>query len=224
MISVERRKSMNTIVLTANSPSIAYLCKKDKRLAKLISTIGDITYNTHSDDPYSFIVHEIIEQMLSIKAGAKIYSRFEDLCKGNITPDVVNSLSIDQIRTTGTSSNKATYIKEFTSAVLSGKLNFEELNVLTDKEVIKKLTSIKGIGNWTAKMYLIFVLDRQNILPIEDAAFLQSFCWLYKMNNPTKNDIIKKCSKWSPYSSIASRYLYRALDTGLTKQEFHLYK
>lgn len=156
---------MSTTTLTSSSPPILYLCKKDKRLAKLISTIGDITYSTHSDDPYSFIIHEIIEQMLSIKAGAKIYSRFEDLCEGTISPDIVGALSLDQIRSTGTSSNKAIYIKE--------------------------LTSIKGIGNWTAKMYLIFVLDRQNILPIEDAAFLQSFCWLYKMNNPTKNEIIK---------------------------------
>lgn len=213
---------MSTTTLTPNSPSIAYLCKKDKRLAKLISTVGILTYATHSDNPYSFIVHEIIEQMLSIKAGAKIYSRFEDLCKGNISPDIVDALSLDQIRSTGTSSNKAIYIKEFTTAVLTGDLNFEKLTNLPDNEVIKKLTSIKGIGNWTAKMYLIFVLDRQNILPLEDAAFLQSFCWLYKMDYPTKNEIIKKCSKWSPYSSIASRYLYRALDMGLTKQEFHL--
>ena len=78
--------------------------------------------------------------------------------------------------------------------------------------------------NGLQKCYLIFVLDRQNILPTEDAAFLQSYCWLYKVENPSKQDIIRKCAKWSPYASIASRYLYRALDLGPTKQEFHLYK
>ena len=154
----------------------------------------------------------------------KIYSCFEELCNGNIVPQVVNKLTINQIRNTGTSSNKATYIKALMDSVLVGNINFYELSTMSDSEVINKLTSIKGIGKWTAKMYLIFVLDRQDILPTEDAAFLQSYCWLYKTEKPTKKDIIHKCAKWSPYSSIASRYLYRALDLGLTKQEFHLYK
>lgn len=215
---------MSTVVLNENTPSIKYLCQKDKRLAKVISIIGEISYTTHSENPYAFMIHEIIEQMLSIKAGMKIYSRFEELCNGKITPQVVNELTIDQIRNTGTSSNKATYIKALTDSVLIGDINFSEFSTMSDSEVINKLTSIKGIGKWTAKMYLIFVLDRQDILPTEDAAFLQSYCWLYKTENPTKKDIIHKCAKWSPYSSIASRYLYRALDLGLTKQEFHLYK
>ena len=73
-------------------------------------------------------------------------------------------------------------------------------------------------------MYLIFVLDRQDILPTNDAAFLQAYQWLYKTTDIRENEIKKKCKKWKPYSSIASRYLYRALDSGLTKQEFHLYK
>lgn len=215
---------MSTVILNENSPSIKYLCQKDKRLAKVISTIGEISYTTHSEDPYAFMIHEIIEQMLSIKAGMKIYTRFEELCNGNISPQVVNQLTIEQIKTTGTSLNKATYIKALTDAVLVGNLNFSDFRTMSDSEVIDKLTSIKGIGKWTAKMYLIFVLDRQNILPTEDAAFLQSYCWLYKVENPSKKDIIRKCAKWSPYASIASRYLYRALDLGLTKQEFHLYK
>ena len=215
---------MSTVVLNENTPYIKYLCQKDKRLAKVISTIGEISYTTHSENPYAFMIHEIIEQMLSIKAGMKIYSRFEELCNGKITPQVVNELTIDQIRNTGTSSNKATYIKALTDSVLIGDINFYEFSTMSDSEVINKLTSIKGIGKWTAKMYLIFVLDRQDILTTEDAAFLKSYCWLYKTENTTKKDIIHKCAKWSPYSSIASRYLYRALDLGLTKQEFHLYK
>lgn len=73
-------------------------------------------------------------------------------------------------------------------------------------------------------MYLIFVLNRQNVLPVEDVAFLQSYKWLYKTDDTSKDSVMKKCKKLSPYSSIAARYLYRALDTGLTKNEFHLYK
>lgn len=91
-------------------------------------------------------------------------------------------------------------------------------------DVIKKLTSVRGIGNWTAKMYLLFVLGRQDILPYEDGAFLQSYRWMYRTDECATQAVLKRCKKWKPYSSIASQYLYRALDMGLTKTEFHLNK
>ena len=89
--------------------------------------------------------------------------------------------------------------------------------------MIKELTKIKGIGVWTAKMYLLFVLNREDILPYEDVAFLQGFSWAYETKDLSPATVKKKCRKWKPYSSIAARYLYRALDTGLTKQAFQLY-
>ena len=88
---------------------------------------------------------------------------------------------------------------------------------LSDDEVFHKLKRIDGIGNWTAKMYLLFFLQRDDILPYEDSAFLQSFKWLYNLSDVSKNSIISQCHCWKPYSSIASRYLYIALDSGLTK-------
>jgi DNA-3-methyladenine glycosylase II len=212
------------VMLNDESEAIQYLRKKDKRLAKVISMVGDISYQPHSEDPYAFIVHEIIEQMLSIKAGAKIYGRLVDLCGGEITPEKVGSLSEDEIRTIGTSSSKARYIKGITEEVLAGRLVFEEIAEMSDEQAYKKLLSLKGIGSWTVKMYLIFVLDTQDILPIEDVAFLQSYKWMYKTDDVSKEVVMKKCKKWSPYSSIAARYLYRALDMGFTKEEFHLYK
>ena len=95
---------------------------------------------------------------------------------------------------------------------------------MDDPDVIKMLTSIKGIGNWSAKMYLIFALNRQDILPFEDMAFLQTYQWMYKTSDCKPASVSAKCKKWRPYSSIAARYMYRALDMGLTKEEFHLYK
>ena len=89
---------------------------------------------------------------------------------------------------------------------------------MTDEAALKELVSLHGIGIWTAKMYLIFVLDRQDILPFEDVAFLQSYKWLYKAEDVSKASIEKKCKKWKPYSSIAARFLYRALDMGFTKK------
>lgn len=213
----------NAVTLDLDHPAVQYLCQKDKRLAKVIHMVGPITYVPHSDDSYSFLVHEIIEQMLSVKAGRKIYGRLEDLCEGNVTPQKVNILSDEELRQTGTSNAKVEYIRNITNAFLDGSLDFIELEKLPDEDVIKELTKLRGIGTWTAKMYLMFVLDRPNIIPFEDGAFLQTYRWAYKTKDCSKASVCKKCKKWSPYATVASRFFYRALDIGLTKQEFHLF-
>jgi len=185
--------------------------------------VGTITYTPYTDS-YPFLVHEIIEQMLSIKAGQKIYARLEKLCKGNITPDIVAKLSDEEIRSIGTSRSKVSYIRNITNAIVSRELDLGNLTQQTDVEVTASLTKIRGIGNWTAKMYLIFVLNRSDILPWEDGAFLQSYRWMYKTDDCSRKSVEQKCRKWKPYSSIAARFLYRTLDAGLTKSEFHLFK
>lgn len=213
----------NVVTLDMNTPSVQYLCKKDKRLAKIISMVGTISYVPHEEDAYSFLIHEIIEQMLSVNAGQKIYGRLEDLCDGKVTPERITALSDDEIRGTGTSSSKVRCIRSVTEAVLCGDLDFDKMNTLSDEEVICSLTKLHGIGNWTAKMFLIFVLNRPDVLPVEDGAFLQTYRWVYKTDDCSEKAVSKKCRKWKPYSSIASRFFYRALDAGLTKKEFHLY-
>lgn len=214
----------NVVTLDMNTPSVQYLCKKDKRLAKVIEMVGSITYELHDESPYSFMIHEIIEQMLSVKAGAKIYSRLEKLCDDEITPERISALSDAEIRSIGTSMAKVQYIRCITDAVVNGQLDFGVLQNWDDKTVIKKLTSFRGIGNWTAKMYLIFVLNRSDVLPYEDGAFLQVYAWAYNTSDFSPASIKAKCKKWKPYSSLAARYMYRALDEGLTKQKFYLFK
>lgn len=147
-----------------------------------------------------------------------------DLCDGEVNPSKVDKLSDEQIKSIGTASSKVSYIRSITEAVLTGELNFDSLKRMSDTDVFNSLTSFKGVGKWTANMYLIFVLNRMDILPTNDAAFLQSYGRLYKTTDRSEITIRNKCKKWKPYSSIASRYLYRALDTGLTKEEFHLHK
>lgn len=215
--------SSKIITLDEASESIQYLCKRDKRLAKAIRLIGPITYTPY-EDPYSFLVHEILEQMLSTKVARKMYERLSDLCRGHISPGTVDSLTDEQIRSIGTSRPKVTCIRELTNAVIAEKISFADMTGLSDFEVTNLLCSIRGIGNWTAKMYLIFVLDRPDILPFEDYAFLQGYKWLYKTEDVSRQSVEKRCKKWKPYSSIAARYMYKALDRGFTKGEFHLYK
>lgn len=212
------------ITLDETVPSIQYLYEKDKRLAKVIRMVGPITYEPHTDNPFPFLIHEIIEQMLSIKAGAIIYSRLQEKCNGNICPDTIHALCEEDLRSIGTSGPKARYIKGAAEAVLNNELEFARFPEMTDDEVLAELTALHGIGTWTAKMYLIFVLDRQDILPYEDVAFLQGYKWAYKTDDVSKAAIEKKCRKWKPYSSIAARYMYRFYDLGLTREEFHLYK
>ena len=104
--------------LNVDTEAVIYLCTKDKRLAKVIAMVGPIEYDLH-EDGYRFLIHEIIEQMLSIKAGAKIYSRLNDLCNGDINPITINTLSDEEIRLCGTSTNKISYIRCLTNAMRS---------------------------------------------------------------------------------------------------------
>lgn len=214
----------NVVTLDMNTPAVQYLCEKDKRLAKVIKMVGPIQYTSHDENAYSFLTHEIIEQMLSVKAGQKIYNRLEELCGEEVSPERICALTDEQIRGTGMSNAKVEYIRNITNAITNGMLDLEALKRLPDEEVVAILTKIRGIGNWTAKMYLIFVLDRQDVLPIEDGAFLQVFRWMYKTQSCNERIVTAKCKKWKPYSSVASRFCYRALDAGMTKEEFHLFK
>lgn len=212
------------VTLTSSSESIVYLRRKDKRLAKLFDLIGDITYLPYQEDPFLFLLDTIIGQMLSQKAANCICERVHALCNNKVTPESISKLSIEELRSVGVSYSKSSYVLNLANAIIDGSLNLEELQELDDEIVFQKITSIRGLGSWSAKMYLIFVLNRQNILPYEDGAFLQSYSWLYKTDDRKPASIKKKCKKWEPYSSIAARYLYKALDNGFTKEEFHLKK
>lgn len=212
---------MKTISYSLESDEIKYLCDKDKRLAKVISMIGPLEYTVHQDI-FAFLVHEIIEQMLSVKAGNAIYNRLVDLCGREVTPERISKLSAEQMRSVGIAYKKANCILELSSAILSGTMDISTFDTLSNDMVINELTKIRGIGLWTAKMCLIFSLDRTDVLPYEDKAFLHSYRWMYNTTDTSPQGVVKRCSKWEPYSSIAARYMYRALDSGLIKERFHL--
>jgi DNA-3-methyladenine glycosylase II len=204
------------ITLTPDSTPIRYLAAKDPKLQQAFDLIGGIEYRLY-DDPYAFLVETIVGQMLSTKVADVISARIVNACSGSITPEAITKFSAEDLRSLGLSNAKAKYILGLTEAVRSGGLDLSALESLSDKEVLRSITAIHGIGAWTAKMYLIFALGREDVLPFEDAAFLQAYSWLYKTDKLKKTDVEKKCKKWKPYSSIAARYLYRLLDGGYTK-------
>ena len=210
-------------ILNRQHPAVRYLCGKDKRLAKLIDMVGDIEYRVQADC-FARLVYSIINQMLSNKVAHIIGSRVVDLCGGSITPENLLALDREQLRRTGLSYIKADNILGIAKAATAGSLTFAKFPDMTDEEVIRELTRLRGIGTWSAKMYLIFTLNRMDVLPYEDMAFLQTYAWLYKTKDLSPAAVSRKCKKWKPYSSIAARYFYYALDMGLTKKEFHLFK
>lgn len=191
----------------------------DKRLAKVIEKIGPIECSYHLD-AFSFIVEEIVGQMLSNKVADVISQRLYDKCGGSITPESIERLSISDLRGIGLSNAKSGYILSFAASVKNEEIDLNQLKLQSDAEVMKKLMKLRGIGSWTSKMFLLFVLNRPDILPYEDGAFQQAFAWLYEYDEkPTKSIIETQCQIWHPYASTAARYLYRALDMGLTKTD-----
>lgn len=204
-------------ILNKQHPAVQYLCSKDKRLAKLIDMVGEIEYRTQPDC-FARLVRSIINQMMSNKAAHVIGARVAALCGESITPENLLKLDREQLRGAGLSYTKADNILGIAKAATEGTLDFTNFPDMTDEEVMKELTRLRGIGTWSAKMYLIFTLNRMDVLPYEDVAFLQTYAWLYKTKDLQPASIIKRCKKWKPYSSIAARYFYYALDMGLTKQ------
>ncbi len=213
---------MSKFRINLDDQSVLHIKEKDYKLAKIIDAIGDIEC-TIFKDPFEFLVKEIVSQMLSKKVAIILQDRLGKKCGGYISPENIINLSVEDIRSIGISYSKSNFILNLTNAVLSEELRFSDLAFLNDSEVTKKLRSIKGIGPWTSKMYLLFFMRRPDILPLEDSAFLQTYRWLYETSDTSAKAVLTNCSPWKPFSSTAARYLYRALDNGITLTDVNLY-
>lgn len=200
-----------------NEQAILHLKSVCPRLSRLIDEIGEIDIHKHTDS-FLFLTQEIIGQMISIGAKKVIFERLVKLCDGYITPEHILKLNVEELHNIGLSKAKSEYIINLARNVQSQAIDFERLNLLSDEEILKILISLKGIGSWTAKMYLLFFLEREDVLPFEDGAFLQAYRWLCNTKKCEQKSIERRCKKWKPYSSIGARYLYAALNSGLTKR------
>lgn len=209
-------ESKHIIRVSSDSPEVSYLTLNDPKLLHIISKIGTLTYTPYSNS-FTFLVDTIIGQMLSNKVADILSARMVSLCKNNVCPHTVSKLSIPDLRNIGLSNAKSQYILNLASHFLDKPDYFENFPQLSDDEIINKIVTLRGLGIWSAKMYLIFVLNRPDILPLEDGAFRQAYSWLYSTTSLSNKAIEAQCAVWKPYSSIAARYLYRALDSGLTQ-------
>lgn len=203
-------------IMHIDSQECRHLALADPVLGRAMYLIGDFEYSAHPNAE-DFFFSTIIGQMMSNTVADVIENRVSAMCGGKMTAETIIGLGVERIRSAGVSMQKAEYMTLFAQKVKSEPQYLKQLAAKSNSDVIKELTSLRGIGNWTAKMYLLFVLNRSDILPYEDGAFLQAYRWLYQTSDTKPASVKKMCQAWTPYESIAARFMYRLLDYGYTK-------
>lgn len=202
-------------IYNLESFEILELVNSDTKFLDLYNLVGELSYYEDSDD-FAFLIKTIIGQMLSKDIAKILVERFEKSI-GLDDPNKIANLSSDKIKEIGVSERKAKAIISLSYKVAANPDYITYLSSLPNEEIIKELKTIRGIGAWTAKMYMIFCLDRLDVLPFEDGAFVSAFEKFYQIYDSTRDKryIRQYCSCWGNYSSIVARYLYLALDGGL---------
>lgn len=185
---------------------INYLKKRDKKLSEAIDRIGKIERRV-IPDLFAALINSIIGQQISSRAADTVWKRLIDLVV-EIKPETIIDTDINDIQKCGMTVRKASYIKEIAEIVYSGELNINELYNLSDEDVIKKLSSLNGIGVWTAEMLMIFSMERPDIVSWGDLAIRRGMCNLYHHKELTKKQFGRYKKRYSPYGSVASLYLW----------------
>jgi DNA-3-methyladenine glycosylase II len=192
--------------------AVNHLKKADPVLRAIIKRVGPCRMEFGPAE-FSSVAEAIVYQQLNGKAAVTIFKRFAALAGEPITPEGILRLTDAQLRSVGLSKQKSAYLKDLAAKTASGLLDFSRLPELSDEEVIKHLTQIKGIGVWTAHMFLMFSLRRPNVLPTGDYGIQVAVKKHYKKRKlPKPKDMEKIARAWEPYRSIACWYLWRSLD------------
>lgn len=185
--------------------------KKDPNLAKIICQVGKYRISLVKN-PYRSLINAIITQQLSSAAADSISKKFQKLYQGYPKPIDVISTPDSKLRSAGLSQMKVTYIKDLSEKIQSKELRIRSLKAKSDEDVILHLTQVKGIGRWTAEMFLIFSLGRLDVLPVGDLGLKKGMQRLYCMPNlPEKEEIERIARRWRPYRTVATWYIWRSL-------------
>jgi 3-methyladenine DNA glycosylase/8-oxoguanine DNA glycosylase len=192
--------------------ALAHLRSVDPILAGIIDRVGQYAMQYH-EPTFRALVRSIVFQQLHGKAARAIFDRLLQKAGGEITPESILKLRPTQMRSIGLSKQKLTYIRDLAHKTRDGLVEFEKFPEMSDQEVIAELTQVKGIGEWTAHMFLMFALRRPNILPVGDFGVRSAMRKAYGMKVMPKPRTMERIAKsWHPYRSVASWYLWRSLD------------
>jgi DNA-3-methyladenine glycosylase II len=193
------------------------LSRRDPVIARLMRAHGPcgLAESQHSD-AFQALVRAILSQQLSTKAAATIASRFEGVFGGRFpTPTEVLAVSDEPLRGAGLSGQKLGYLRDLCRRIEDASLALADLGGMTDAQVIEALTQVKGIGRWTAEMFLIFRLHRSDVLPVDDLGIVKAVQKAYRLRKrPTPERLERIAEAWRPYRSVACWYLWASLDNG----------
>lgn len=205
------------LTFDTGSKPIQHLISKDERMAYLINRLGNYELRLKTNY-FESIVYSILGQQLSARVASVLRDRLLELC-GQIKPDTVLSCSDESLRSIGISKPKITYIKNLSGSVLDGKIDLKLLPTLPDEEVIDSLTKIKGIGRWTAEMFLIFSLGRLNVFSTADVGLQRAITWLYNLKaSPSTLELERLKDRWSPYCTVAALYLWEVINQKINSE------
>lgn len=185
---------------------IDYLKKKDKKLGAAMDRIGLIRREVVRE-PFEALIFSIVAQQISSKAADTVWGRLKDAA-GIVSPENINKIDAATIQSCGMSMRKAEYIKGIGEAAVNGAIDFECLSELTDDEIVKKLSALRGVGVWTAEMLLIFSLNRPDVVSYLDLAIRRGMMNLYHKKELPREQFEKYKKRYSPYGSVASLYLW----------------
>ena len=185
---------------------IQYLKSKDKKLAAVIDQIGHVS-RAVDPDLFSSVIHHIIGQQISTKAQQSIWTKMKEGL-GNMDAETITKAGREKLQSFGISFRKADYILDFAAKVQSGEFNLDRLYTKSDEDAIAELSSLKGIGVWTAEMILLFCFQRPNIFSYGDQAILRGIRMVYHHKEIDKERFEKYRRRFSPYCSVASLYFW----------------
>ena len=188
-----------------------YLATKDKKLGKIIDTYPhDFLFS--KSDPFLTLSRSIVGQQISVKAAQSVWDKLA-ITISEINPYQIKKIHVNTLKSIGLSRQKISYLKNISEAFIEEKLKVKSWIKMEDEEIIQDLIQIKGIGRWTAEMFLIFNLCRPDIFPLDDIGMVKGICQTYNIKYPIeKKKLIIIGNNWKPYRSVATWYLWRSLD------------
>ncbi|MEO7191632.1 MAG: DNA-3-methyladenine glycosylase [Vicinamibacterales bacterium] len=193
-----------------------WLMRQDPRLAPLIKRVGRCCLpDSRTNAPFGALVRAILAQQLSGKAADTIHRRVLALVGGaeRLAPQTLLDVDVDQLRAAGVSRPKISYLRDLAEHVIDGRLNLAALELQSDEEVIQAITAVRGLGRWSAEMFLMFHLNRPDVFPVADLGIVKGIERLLSMKRrPAARTMLRAAEAWRPYRSVAAWYLWRLQD------------
>ncbi|WP_413891208.1 DNA-3-methyladenine glycosylase family protein [Candidatus Aalborgicola defluviihabitans] len=189
-----------------------HLVKKDRVMKRLIPQFGDACLETRGD-AFVTLARSVVGQQISVKAAQTVWDRFAALLPRKITPANVLKLKVDDMRAAGLSARKVEYLVDLAVHFDNGALHVKSWDAMSDDEIVAELVAIRGIGRWTAEMFLIFHLMRPNVLPLDDVGLINGIRTNYFSGDVvSRSDAREVAAAWEPYCTVATWYIWRSLD------------